>query len=205
MSTVTTHIDVAPTLFTLAGLPLRDDFDGTPMRIADATGVLHEHVAVEYWGQAMLEGGISNLGNRTVPNNTYKAVRILSDKYNLHYSVWCNNEHELYTLTVSLPFHNARKSPADKLHIMDFKISKVISRLDALLLALKLCQGKPCRTCVKPWGALHLDGSVQDLLDAMNNKYDAFYRGQFKVSFDRCEYGYVIDPEGPQTALQACV
>lgn len=59
---VTTHIDIAPTLFTLAGLPLRDDFDGTPMRIADSTGTLHEHVAVEYWGQAMLEGGISNLG-----------------------------------------------------------------------------------------------------------------------------------------------
>ncbi|GLA31110.1 hypothetical protein AnigIFM63326_009550 [Aspergillus niger] len=45
---VTTHIDIAPTLFSLASLPLRDDFDGTPMPIADVEGTLHEHVAVEY-------------------------------------------------------------------------------------------------------------------------------------------------------------
>jgi hypothetical protein len=32
-------------------------------------------------------------------------VRILSDEYNVYYSVWCNNEHELYDLTVCLPFH----------------------------------------------------------------------------------------------------
>ncbi|GFF43241.1 arylsulfatase [Aspergillus lentulus] len=200
---VTTHIDIAPTLFTLAGLPLRDDFDGTPMRIADSTGTLHEHVAVEYWGQAMLEGGISNLGIPTVPNNTYKAVRILSDEYNLYYSVWCNNEHELYDLTTD-PYQinnlhpSARKGQADKHHVMGFDNTQVISRLDALLLVLKSCQGK---TCVKPWDVLHPDGSVHNLLDAMDHKYDAFYRDQFKVSFDRCEYGYVMDAEGPQTAL----
>ncbi|KAF7171980.1 hypothetical protein CNMCM5623_004239 [Aspergillus felis] len=199
---VTTHIDVAPTLFTLAGLPLRDDFDGTPMQITDATATLHEHVAVEYWGQAMLEGGISNLGTPTVPNNTYKAVRILSDEHNLYYSVWCNNEHELYDLTAD-PYEinnlhpSAREGEADKVHIMGFDISKVVPRLDALLLVLKSCQGK---TCVKPWDVLHPDGSVQNLLDAMDHKYDTFYRDQFKVSFDRCEYGYVIDAEGPQIA-----
>jgi hypothetical protein len=81
---------------------------------------------------------------------------------------------------------------------MGFNITQVISRLDALLLVLKSCQGK---TCVKPWNVLHPDGSVHNILDSMNLKYDAFYRDQFKVSFDRCEYGYVIDAEGPQTAL----
>lgn len=34
-------------------------------------------------------------------NNTYKAVRIMGQDYNLYYSVWCNNEHELYDLEVS--------------------------------------------------------------------------------------------------------
>ncbi|PKX88330.1 sulfatase family protein [Aspergillus novofumigatus IBT 16806] len=187
---VTTHIDVAPTLFRLAGLPLRDDFDGTAMRIADATGTLHEHVAVEYWGQAMLEG------IPTVPNNTYKAVRILSNEYSLYYSVWCNNEHELYDPTTD-PYQinnlhpSARKGQADKHRIMGFDITQVISRLDALLLVLKSSMGR----------VLHPDGSVHNLLDALDHKYDAFYRDQFKVSFDRCEYGYVIDAEGPQTAL----
>jgi len=35
-------------------------------------------------------------------NNTYKALRIIGDGYNLYYSVWCTNEHELYDLTVCM-------------------------------------------------------------------------------------------------------
>lgn len=42
----------------------------------------------------------SNLVN-IVGNNTYKALRLVSKYYNLYYSVWCNNEHELYDLNVS--------------------------------------------------------------------------------------------------------
>lgn len=37
-----------------------------------------------------------------MPNNTYKSVRLIGDGFNLYYSVWCNNEHELYDLTVSI-------------------------------------------------------------------------------------------------------
>lgn len=33
-------------------------------------------------------------------NNTYKAIRVLGPGYNLYYSVWCNNEHELYDMNV---------------------------------------------------------------------------------------------------------
>lgn len=33
-------------------------------------------------------------------NNTYKAVRIIGEDYDLYYSVWCNNEHELYDVKV---------------------------------------------------------------------------------------------------------
>jgi arylsulfatase A-like enzyme len=62
---VTTHIDVAPTLFELAGVPLRSDFDGTPIQIGTGPERVYEHVTVEYWGQAMLEGGLSNLGKLT--------------------------------------------------------------------------------------------------------------------------------------------
>lgn len=32
-------------------------------------------------------------------NNTYKALRVIGQTYNLSYSVWCTNEHELYDLT----------------------------------------------------------------------------------------------------------
>lgn len=60
---VTTHIDVAPTLFNLAGIPLRDDFDGSPIPLATHSAqTSHEHVTVEYWGNAFLEGIHSGAG-----------------------------------------------------------------------------------------------------------------------------------------------
>ncbi|KAB8076580.1 alkaline-phosphatase-like protein [Aspergillus leporis] len=200
---VTTHIDVAPTLFELAGVPLRSDFDGTPIQIGTGPERVYEHVTVEYWGQAMLEGGLSNLGAPTVPNNTYKAVRVLSNEYNLYYSVWCNNEHELYDLTrdpyqVNNLYPGMQSAGKQEELIMGYHVSKVVSRLDALLLVLKSCQGA---SCIKPWDVLHPGGSVGSLRDAMAEEYDRFYRQQNKVSYDRCEYYYVLDAEGPQEVL----
>lgn len=43
-------------------------------------------------------------------NNTYKAVRIIGKDYNLYYSVWCNNEHELYDLEVNM-HHSWQNKP----------------------------------------------------------------------------------------------
>ncbi|KAL4788932.1 arylsulfatase [Aspergillus venezuelensis] len=185
---VTTYIDIAPTLFTLAGMLLREDFDGTPMSIAD--------------GQAMLEGGLSNLGTPTVRNNTYKAVRIISQEYNLFYSVWCNNEHELYDLNAD-PYqvnnlHPYASRPSNSTAVLGFDTERVIDHIDALLLVLKSCKG---RTCIKLGEVLHLAGSVVNLLEALDTEYDAFYEAQPKVSYDWCEYAYIIDAEGPQTAL----
>jgi hypothetical protein len=34
--------------------------------------------------------------------NTFKSVRVFGNGYSLYYSVWCNNEHELYDMTVGL-------------------------------------------------------------------------------------------------------
>lgn len=105
---VTTHVDLAPTILNLAGAPIRADFDGDAIPLtADALAVdaegghRHEHVTVEYWGFAATEGDYFEGEDRITFNNTYKALRIISKSYNLYYSVWCNNEHELYDLTVS--------------------------------------------------------------------------------------------------------
>lgn len=35
-----------------------------------------------------------------MPDNTYKGVRIVHEDYDLYYSAWCNNEHELYNIKV---------------------------------------------------------------------------------------------------------
>jgi arylsulfatase A-like enzyme len=56
---VTTHIDLVPSIFDLARIPLREDFDGTPIPVrkdVDAVYARHEHVTVEYWGLGYLEG-----------------------------------------------------------------------------------------------------------------------------------------------------
>lgn len=106
---VTTHADLVPTILGLAGAAgLRSDIDGVSIPLSkrgleEAVGTRHEHVTVEYWGYAMSEGAWGYFGTNTsmVLNNTYKALRVISDEYNLYYSVWCSGEHELYDLNVS--------------------------------------------------------------------------------------------------------
>ncbi|KAG6907810.1 hypothetical protein DXG01_007292 [Tephrocybe rancida] len=204
---VTTHIDLAPTIFDLAGIPLRDDFDGTPLPVVKKSkDVRHEHVTVEYWGVGLGEGDKGAVGPGNSPffvNNTYKAVRLLGDGYNFYYSVWCNNEHQLYDINED-PFElnnlypSTSSSGATDPQLLGHPRSHVITRLDALLLVLKSCRGV---TCIKPWDVLHPDGSVQSLRDALDSVYDDFYSTQPKVAYDHCEAGYIIDAEGPQTPL----
>lgn len=52
----TAHIDIAPSSFRIAGIPLRQDFDGTPVPLGEASESRHEHVAVEFWGGGIAEG-----------------------------------------------------------------------------------------------------------------------------------------------------
>lgn len=51
MNHPTAHVDLAPTIFDLAGIPLRDDFDGTPMPVVDQSQPQkYESVNIEFWG-----------------------------------------------------------------------------------------------------------------------------------------------------------
>jgi arylsulfatase A-like enzyme len=103
---VTTHVDLAPTILSLAGAPTRADFDGEAIPLSkreleEAATSRHEHVTVEFWGFAVSEGKLFQKDEtRFYFNNTYKALRIISPSYNFYYSVWCTNEHELYDLKV---------------------------------------------------------------------------------------------------------
>lgn len=78
--------------------------------------------------------------------------------------------------------------------ILGVSMRKVQERLDALLLVLKTCKG---RTCRRPWEALHPDGRVKTLVDALNPKFDNFYKRQHKVKYERCEKGYRPEFEMP--------
>ncbi|KAK3320357.1 alkaline-phosphatase-like protein [Cercophora scortea] len=200
---VTTHIDLAPTILQLAGAPSRADFDGEaiPLRsteLAEAAETRHEHVAVEFWGMAATEGKLWDGEDRIILNNTYKAVRIVSKTYNFYYSVYCNGDHELYDLTTD-PYQQRNLLHVDEVApatLLGVSFEKVVSRLDSLLFVLKSCKAQTCR---RPWAALHPAGNVQNLHDALSPRFDEFYRREQKrVSYSRCEFGYILDAEGPQ-------
>ena len=123
---VTSHTDLVPTILQLVGSRPEEDFDGAAIQLGgELYDTRHEHVNIEYWGFALAEGRYGFVehdpngktipmsppsttcdlpstlaSDRLVRNNTYKAVRVIGEDYNLYYSVWCNNEHEFYDLTV---------------------------------------------------------------------------------------------------------
>jgi arylsulfatase A-like enzyme len=101
---VSSHVDLAPTFMKLAGQNLRADFDGAPIGLSqkdfDRKNHRIEHTQAEFWGATNVKG----MGAQP---NTYKASRVIGNGYNLQYTVWCTNEHELYDLDVShLPSHS---------------------------------------------------------------------------------------------------
>ncbi|KAI1263569.1 alkaline phosphatase-like protein [Xylariaceae sp. FL1019] len=200
---VTTHTDLAPTILRIAEAPLRDDFDGlaiplTSDGLSKAQESRHEHVTVEHWGFASNEGQVSKEYPVLHMNNTYKALRIVGESYNLLYTVWCNNERELYDLAtdpgqmVNLLHADEQKSQT----LLGQPIDKVVGRLDSVLFVLKTCRAD---ACVHPWRAFHPSGSVETLRDALSPRFDFFYEVETeKIKFDRCEMGYISDAEGPQ-------
>lgn len=156
---------------------------------------------------------------------------MISKQYNLYYSVWCNNEHELYDLTVSdltfLPYshrgHNYLRGtlqkdpyqlhnihPSSRATDLNFPLTAPPTILKLPLLKVihrldaLLLVLKSCKgaSCTRPWDVLHPSGDVQNLEDALRPKFDLFYeKEQAKVEFSRCEPGYILDAEGPQKAL----
>lgn len=63
----TSHTDIVPTFFELAGIPLHEDFDGIPIPLTKkaqkSKKVKSEHVNIEFWGDLLVEGTVfDNLG-----------------------------------------------------------------------------------------------------------------------------------------------
>ncbi|OAA37563.1 arylsulfatase precursor [Beauveria brongniartii RCEF 3172] len=209
ISIPTSHTDLTPTFFQIAGIDLRDDFDGVPMPLTveqqqqQSKTVKGEHINVEYWGNAYLEGTVFPHDPATA-RNTYKALRVVADNYDFMYTVWCTNERMLYDMKQD-PYQmnnlygtsgNATGYPVDQLE----------ARLDTLLLTLKNCKGEVCR---QPWSFVFPPSSgqgIQTLADAMDPKYDEFFRSQEPVSFLDCVKGYLLEYEGsfaPQPFVNA--
>ncbi|KAG0645633.1 Arylsulfatase [Hyphodiscus hymeniophilus] len=211
---VSAHTDLAPTILKLAGGDYKKpDLDGSPIPlnkkdITRAKIERQEHVNVEFWGRSLPEGIYKfSLDDGKIvaygSNNTYKALRVVGKEYNIYYSVWCTNEHELYDLTADPHqinnIHPSISSSSELPKIFRLPPSKVLPRLDALLMVTKSCRGA---TCVDPWSVLHPRGDIKTLADAMRVEFDDFYASTAeKVSFDKCELGYILESEGPQALV----
>lgn len=211
-SVVSTHTDLAPTFLKLFGLPMRTKLDGQtiPLITGEKDVTPGEHINVELWGSADVYETMPFKNNVPLPadvtNNTYKALRIVSDDYSLYYSVWCTNEHELYDMIKDeyqmnnlLQDTTNIKSIGSSSTYLDRPLSEAVARLDALLMVLKTCIGVEC---TKPWLQLHPQGNVNTLKDALSSDYDAFYSSQQKVSFTACKQGYIVEYEGPASVMQ---
>ncbi|CAJ2505735.1 Uu.00g131290.m01.CDS01 [Anthostomella pinea] len=206
----TSHTDIVPTLFQLAGIPLREEFDGEPIPV---TGDLvaagkqkSEQVNIEYWGYSVVEGvfGGEGAGMYKTPqnvlagvvgiNNTYKTVRVVGEDYNLMYTVWCTNEHELYDMNND-PYQMTNLYHTNST-LASWPLSNLEPRLDALTMVLKSCSGA---VCTRPWAIIHPEGGVATLKDAMHPKFDAFYGAQPRVAYTGCALGYFTGLEGPMS------
>ncbi|KAJ5152395.1 hypothetical protein N7492_010690, partial [Penicillium capsulatum] len=223
-SVVTTHTDMVQTFLQMLKVTpskkVSKDFDGTAIPYTQ-TGFSQkandrsEHVNVEYWGNGGTGDAVSKLYQSHIPgrdHNTYKAMRLIGQGWNLYYSVWCTGDHQLYEMkndpdqihnllatekhNGEITSHNITQVPGE---INGHKITRVAERLDALLMVLKSCKGN---TCIDPWRHLHPQGNVKTLSDAMETKYDDFYKHQPKIKFSECLSGYLIEAEGPQMASQ---
>ena len=83
--------------------------------------------------------------------------------------------------------------------ILGIPVSKVLPRLDALLMVTKSCKG---HTCVHPWSVIQPAGNVKTLAGALNKRFDNFYASvSASVSFEKCELGYILESEGPQQGV----
>ncbi|KAL1620837.1 hypothetical protein SLS56_009448 [Neofusicoccum ribis] len=129
-------------------------------------------------------------GRGAYGNNTYKALRIVGESYSFFYTLtmYQSDPGQMHNLLA-----NGTQQPSGL--FLGRPVQQLQPRLDALLMVLKSCKSDSCRL---PWDSLHPNGTVSVLSDAMNPKYDTFYTRQPKIEFSRCEFGYILDAEGPQ-------
>ncbi|KAK3707268.1 hypothetical protein LTR37_012269 [Vermiconidia calcicola] len=198
-SVVNSHTDMAPTILRMLGVPLRDEFDGasiayTADEVAGPTKK-HELVNVEFWTST---SGINSMSSGTYYNNTYKALRLISDDHSFLYTAWCTGEHEFYDMTTDpgQMFNRLATPPRGSAsRYYGRSEEELFDRLDALLMVTKSCTRDSCRD---PWATLFPGGEIGGLEDAMRSEYDSFFSNQPKISFSGCVKQHVIAEEGPQ-------
>ncbi|RFN43342.1 arylsulfatase [Fusarium flagelliforme] len=183
-----THFDLAPTFLEIAGLPKKDwppFFDGSslldhwknPSKPADKHSDSREIINVEFWGYSITEAVPYTSFNT---DNSYKTLRIVTEGNSWLYSQWCTDDEEMYDTTVD-PWE--LKNLAAPIYATKSS-ERVRTRLNALLMVTKSCAGDSCRN---PWMYLQPKGkTINNLKEALDPKYDEFFKGIPKVRFEEC-------------------
>ena len=188
-----------PTILQMLGLPLRSEFDGGPIAYKSSDlGVTDktELVNVEFWNSGVTAP--EGLTPGSYYNNTYKALRLLSDEYSFLYTTWCTGEREFYDMQVDPgQMTNRLANPPQGSATTYYGRSEdeLFDRLDALLMVTKSCAQDSCR---EPWSVLFPGGQVGNLTAAMGKEFDTFFANQPKISFESCAQQHVVSEEGPQ-------
>ena len=189
-SLVNSHIDMTPTILQMLGVPALSSyaFDGTVIPYTAAalsSAAPSELLQVESWTGT---GSIEGLPAGQYYNNTYKALRLMSDGNDLFYSKWCTGDNEFYNMvTDAAQMRNRLANPPRGTAAKYYgrPETQLFNRLDALLMVAKSCKQDSCRN---PWATLFPAGQVSSLSGAMKAKYDSFFAGQPKVSFSSCKF-----------------
>ena len=143
-----------------------------------------ELLQVESWTGT---GSIEGLPAGQYFNNTYKALRMITDGSIFFYSKWCTGEREFYNMNTDPgQMKNRLGTPARGAAATYYgrAEAKLFTRLDALLMVAKSCKQDSCRN---PWTTLFPNGQVTDLAGAMKAQYDTFFANQPKVSYSSCK------------------
>ncbi|KAK7034484.1 hypothetical protein VNI00_012331 [Paramarasmius palmivorus] len=141
------------------------------------------HALAEFWNPGFEEGPYAEVISLRLLKTAYRSVHV----ENWMYGVWCTGESELYDMTAD-PYQLTNLVPGNT----QDDITRLLDRLNALLIVLKTCVGV---VCTDPWGEIFGSSSesVSTLEQALDEKYDAYFAGLQRFGYQGCRIGYFED------------